>query len=329
MSDFTSSTYLAFRAHKGKVAFSILCFAFFIVALFPFDDLGDLVTEKIALNTNNQVFMQFDHLGVGFFPPSLAMKNVVVDTPFFTSIKASSMNLAPAIGRLLTFQPGVSIRAENLFKGNYSGSVGMVKKENRQLVEFNTSYREVDLLALSQFFESPWEVSGRANLFIDDGLIDPSMTEPPKLEIEMQGEKIGLPNTLPASIPLLGGTVIPTLKFSQVTIRGKLLNRELTIEEGILGSENDAFRGKIKGKMELDVRQNMNGQMAPVLGAYDLIVILDMDKAFEADLQKRLPILYDPISKFKTVTGKGSKFAIRIRAPNSMSVPEMSPGQAF
>src|SRR5690606_12011490 len=113
------------------------------LVMFPVDDLGDVVTEKIAQATNNQIFLQFDRLGLAFLPPALEMEEVAVDTPFFPTLKASSMTLAPALGRLLTFKPGVSFNAEGLLKGNLSGSLGMVSGKNNPGVEFGLRYRNL------------------------------------------------------------------------------------------------------------------------------------------------------------------------------------------
>lgn len=328
LSDQISQAFVAIKTHFRKILFVPIAFVFFSIVLFPFDDLGDLVTEKIATGTQNQVFLHFDHLGISFFPPSLKMKNVVVDTPFLPSLRAGSINLAPALGRLITFKRGVSVQAEDLFKGDYSGSFGEVSKDNRDMVEFNTSFRGVDLRALTQFFESPWEISGAADLYVERGLIDPEMVEQPKFEVEMRGEKVALPNTLPSNIPFLGGMLLPTMRFSEVSLKGRMINREMVIDLGVLGGENDPFRAKIKGKLEVEFRRGPGG-IVPIMGGYDLSINLEMDRNFEADFQKRLPIAYDPLTKYKSVTGRGSRFALRVKSPNTYSIPEMTPGQVF
>ncbi len=328
LSDNISTFLIATRTHKMKVVFSVIAFVFFLVVLFPFDDLSDVVTEKIAQATHDQIFLRFDHLGIAFLPPALEMDNVTLETPFLAAVKASSMTLTPAIGRLLMLQPGVRFSAAALFKGDLTGSVGMVKKNNHDQVEFSTKYKNLDLLTISQFFESQWEVSGKANIVADNGIFDPSLTDPPKAELEVSAENVGLPNTLPANIPILGGTIIPTMKFSDVGVKGRLVNRELIIDESNLGGESDPFRGKVKGKLEVDFRQGPGG-IYPQMGGYDLSLNIEMDRSFESDLQKRLPIVYDQITKYKSVTGKGSRYSLRLRSQNPMNPPEVTPIQAF
>ena len=57
-----------FKIHKLKIFTVVFSALLFFVMLFPFDDLSDLVTEKVAVATNNQVFLTFERLNLSLFP---------------------------------------------------------------------------------------------------------------------------------------------------------------------------------------------------------------------------------------------------------------------
>lgn len=317
-----SDLFVAIRIHKMKIVFGFFAFLFFLVVLFPFDDLSDLVTEKVAQATQNQVFLRFEKLGLSFLPPSLALNNVEVDTPFVSTLRASSMTLAPSISRLLAFSPGASFSASDLFKGELSGSVGAKTEQERQKVDFNVDYENFDLKTTGDFFDSSWPIQGRATVEIK-GVVEPEFREQPEAELEITIDRLIFPNTLPATIPFVGGTMIPQIQFSKVRLLGRLINREFVIDSGTFGEEKDPFRGQIKGKMQLTFAR-MGQQVQPQFGPYDLRVELQMDRGFEADLQKRLTIVYDMIGRYKTVTGKGSRYMMRIAGVNFYNPPNIS-----
>jgi hypothetical protein len=76
------------REKKKMILLTILLIPLFAILIFPYDDLSDMITELIAQNSQNQIFVQFDDLGIGFLPPSLKMSNVSLDTPILPTVKA-------------------------------------------------------------------------------------------------------------------------------------------------------------------------------------------------------------------------------------------------
>lgn len=313
---------LAFRNHKMKIVFCVFAFVFFIFVLFPYDDLSDLVTEKVAQATQNQVFLRFEHLGLAVFPPSLALDQVEVDTPFLPTLKASSMTLAPSIARFLAFNPGASFSARDLFKGDLSGSVGAKKEKEVQKIDLSLDYDGFDLKTMGEFFDSSWPIQGQASVGIK-GLVEMEFTEQPEGELEITIDKMILPNTLPATIPFVGGTQIPQIAFGKVKLQGRLTNREFIIDSGTFGEDKDALRGLMKGKLQITFVR-MGQQIVPQFGPYDLRVDLQMDRGFEADLQRRLTIVYDMIGRYKTATGKGARYMMRVAGTNFYAPPNVT-----
>ncbi len=310
------------RVHKMKIVFAFMSFAFFLIVLFPFDDLSDLVTEKVAHATQNQVFLRFEHLGLAFFPPSLKMDKVEVDTPFLPTLKASTMTLAPSIARLLAFSPGASFSASNLFKGALSGNVGTKTIKERQKIDFDVSYRKFDLLSAGDFFNLTWPIKGEVTVQTS-GNLQPEFTDQPEAEMSVTIDNLILPNTLPANIPFVGGTQIPQINFSDVKLSGRLVGGEFVIENGTFGQDKDPFHGVVKGKMQVQFVR-VGNQVVPQFGQYEFRIDLNMDRAFESELQKRLLIVYDQIGRFKTATGKGGRYLMRVAGSNFMNPPNIT-----
>lgn len=321
-SESLSELLLLFRNNKLKIVFCFFAFLFFLVVLFPYDDLSDLVTEKVAQATQNQIFLRFEKLGFSPLPPSLALHEVEVDTPFLPTLKMSGMTLAPSIARLLAFNPGARFSADDLFKGYLTGSVGTKKIKDRQKIDFSIDYEKLDLKSAGDFFESNWPIQGQARIEAQ-GLVEMEFTDQPEGEIEINIEKMILPNSLPNSIPFVGGTSIPQIQFSKVKLVGRLINREFIIENGTFGEEKDIFRGALKGKLQLTLNR-MGNAIQPQFGPYEIRVDLQMDRNFEADLQKKLTIVYDMIARYKTATGKGSRYMMRIAGSNFYLPPNVT-----
>src|SRR6185312_1616968 len=123
------------------------------ILVFPYDDLSDMITELIAQNSQNQVFVQFDDLGIGFFPPSLKMSNVSLDTPILPTVKAKKLFLAPNIAGLLAFSPGFSASIEDVLKGDIQIDYRSGKKLPNDAREQNVkvSVDKIDLKSLTAF----------------------------------------------------------------------------------------------------------------------------------------------------------------------------------
>src|SRR4051812_35387749 len=86
------------RFHKKKVGLFVVLFLVFLYFIFPFNDLGDFVAQKVSEATSGQVFVGFDTLDINLLPePGIAMSNVQVETPFTPKLTAKNLSLAPNI----------------------------------------------------------------------------------------------------------------------------------------------------------------------------------------------------------------------------------------
>jgi len=318
-----------FRYHKFKILFFIFSTLLCLVVLFPYPDLSDLASSKVAQATRNQVNLQFDDLGFGFLPQlGLKMTDVSLDLSLgqtqLPNLKVDSFGVAPSIFRILL--GGLSgkvspqkaaafvkkVQAEGLFKGDLttylSGSQKLGAIDNALGV--NIDVEKIDLGSLTNYLKqagkSPVIVKGGADLKADM-TVDVAMKEQPKGDFNLSMNKFNLP----ANSYNLGGFTVPLpgVFFKQVNMIGQLEDRDLKISKGQLGSSKDPINGTIQGKMTLGF---VRGQAQP--GPYDFVVDLELKKEFLDELGTFAPIIIDFIGKkYESKTNSGSRLKFRVK----------------
>lgn len=303
---------------KKEIFIAVVCYVLFSILIFPYSDLSDLVTEKVAEQTQGQVFLSFDDLGLAFLPPGVNLSEVSVETGFMPQMKMSNLSLAPSIAGLLAFKPGFVARAEGLFGGDvdltYKTGEKITDELNMQQVFLEMSGTQ--LKPLSKLANLPLEVRGTGNIEFD-GQIDPGFGKQPESEIKLQLKNILIPaGTVPTP---LGPLAIPTVKFKKIDMEGRLVNGELIIEKGSVGDDDDDIRGSLTGNVDVKfVRQG--NQVIPVLGGYNL----KLDMTLTRGAEKNFGIFLSFIDKFKQLTGNGARYPIQLKGSSFQVPPEMS-----
>jgi type II secretion system protein N len=283
------------RFHKLKILAGVLAFFFFLLVLFPFDDVSDLVTAQVAKLTQNQVYLQFSNPGLSLFPQlGLKLENVRVETQFAPPLKAEKLSVAPSIASLLAFKPGLSIYAEDLLGGDVSLTSRRSKmKESQAPAEsFSLSAKNLDLLQVAKLARLPVQLKGEIELG-SDGEIDITWKEQPSITMTLQGKKIQVP---PDTIPTAMGPLnLPDLNFSSIEIEGELKGGKLLIKKGTLGSPSDDLYGTVKGSIDLSI-SNSGGRPALMPGGYDLQLNINVKEALEKKVALFL-IICDSVKK--------------------------------
>lgn len=320
----SSSLKYLFGKQKKMIFLALIAAVVFAVLNFPYDDLSDLITEMISKKSQNQVFVQFDQLGVGFLPPSIKMENVAVDAQILpNTLKAGTLRLAPSLAGFLAFNPGFTASIEDVMKGNISLTYRAGKKINdsTQLQKIDLGLRKIDLKSLSGFIGLPVDLEGAVYVQFD-AQVDPNFVEQPDGEIEIKIEKFRLPaSTIPT---MMGPTSLPNMELSSLTLKGQLKGSELLIEDGAIGGKGEALNGRFKGKMGLRfVRQGQ--QIAPQWSNYEVKIDLSLDRTSE----KNFGLFLSFFDKYKTLTGTGSRYALKLSSPNFQTPPTSSPVGTF
>ncbi len=313
-----------FKQQKKAILLALFATVMFVIVFFPYDDLSDLITELIAEKSQNQVFVQFDELGVGFLPPSIKMSNVEVDAQVLpATLKAGTMRLAPSIAGFLAFSPGFSATIEDVMKGDLSLSYRAGKKvnENVQLQKIDLGLEKIDLKSLANFMSLPVNLGGVISAQFE-AQIDPNFVEQPDGEVQIRINKFHLAEgTVPTA---MGPILLPTMDLSNVSLRGQMRGAELMIDDGTIGGTGEVLNGRFKGKVGLRLIKQ-GTQVVPVWGAYEIKIDLSLDRTAEKSFGAFLS-LYD---RYKSLTGTGSRYALLLKAPNSQAIPTASSYSSF
>lgn len=284
-----------FRFHKLKIAFAFVSFLFFLLVLFPFDDMSDFVTAQVAKMTQNQIFLKFSDPGLSIFPaPGLKLKDVYVETPYAPPLKADALSISPSLSSLLAFKTGVSLDAQSILGGDISMSAysSKMKDNNQPSQKISIDAEDLDVQQVSQLAGSPVRFKGRIGL-TSEAEIDLTWKEQPLAKITINGKSIQVP---PDTVPtMMGPLALPDLTFSKLEIEGELKQGKFIIEKGVLGSEQDDLNGTITGEISVSV-QNNGGNPTFVPGAYDLKLRLNVRETLEKKVGLFL-IICDSVKK--------------------------------
>lgn len=310
-----------FRLHKLKmvsVVFSALIFAVF---LFRYDDLSEVVSTMVSENTQNQVFLQFDELGFQLFPyPALAVENVVVDSSFMPSLQARHLSLAPSVTGFLSFRPGFNAGIRDVWKGDVDIELKTGKKNaqgaTQQLIRLDIE--KIDLAKVNETLDLPLKLQG--SLSGDSNLaLDPSFAVQPEGDLILRVKELRFPaSTIP--IPGWGAVAIPGMSWANITLKGKLKDGKLLIEQADLGSNTDALNAIVRGEVDMRFLAQENSQATLVWGGYQMSVDLNIHKKLDKDFG----IVNGFIGQYRTATSTGSRYRFRVSAAQVAAPPALT-----
>lgn len=324
MSKFTTSIRNVFRFHKMKIGLFFAFFIVFTIMLFPYNDLGDLVTSKISQATQNTVYLQFSDLNPSFFPTvGLEFENVSVDTPFLQGIKANSLTVRPSILSLLAFKPGLSLNADGFFKGSadISGSIPGMSAEATRKPKISGELQGIDLSEVTKSLKLPIDLGGKMKFETDSLALDLTNYEQTTgdLSANIKDAKLGAMNI---NTPL-GPLPLPSMSFSSIDFQADAKNGNVKVGKLALGKTGDEFVGTAKGTFDLK-----NQPYGLPLGSYDFSIELEVQSSFEARMGVLWSTVEGFIESYKRASSPGKKtYAFRISGQGVMNPPKISPYQ--
>jgi type II secretion system protein N len=300
-----------------KILVLVLSLVVWAVVLFPFGDLSDLISDKVATLTQNQVFMQFSRLRISIWPLGLKFADITVDTPMTGPLSAQELTVSPSPASLFSKIPAGTLAAHGLFHGDVDVSVRPGSKSeagnDRQMIEVHAAH--LSLQDLKDVAQLPVIVKGQLNVDAS-ALADLTFGEQPESDILIKAEKFELPSQTVNSA--MGPINIPDLKMSSIELKGHLSSGKLIIEEGHIGREGDEMRGEIKGDVGFLIRNQ--GTPQPQIGSYNL----DVDLTIKSNLEERLNLFLVAVSQFKTTVGDSSRYRFHLSAQNPSFPPSMT-----
>lgn len=301
---------------KLKILVMFFSALVFLFVLFPFNDLGDLVSSQVSRLTANRLFLQFEELKMSLFPtPGVKFEQVYVEAAGLSGVSAKEIKFAPSISGIIAQKPYGSVNAKGLFKGDVLISVksGSRTEAGLERQKLEISAQKISLQDLHDMTRLPVMMKGNLNLETI-AMVDLTLSEQPDVDVNLSVSQFELP---PANVMTpMGPLTMPDLRLSSIEIKGRLAGGKLIIESGQIGKDGDELRGTVSGNLDLSLT-NVGGAITPILGGYDF----KLDLRAKRNFQDRAALFLSFIDNYKTATPDGAQFKFRISAASTMIPP--------
>ncbi|AGH95747.1 type II secretion system protein GspN [Pseudobdellovibrio exovorus] len=306
-------------SHKWKILFTLSLTIVFLVVLFPLSDLNDLVSSQVSKQTQNQVFLQFDKMSLNPVPVSLSLENVYVETRQLSALTSDEVQVQPSIAALLARKPGGTLTAKGFLKGNVEVSLKPANSNGgAEKSEIHLSAQNINLKDAREVANISLPIKGQLNIE-SHAIADLTMGEQPEMDLNLLISKFELPTTS-VSLQDFGQLSLPELKLARIELKGRLANGKFQIESGKLGTAQDEFYGDVTGSLNLSF-QNMQGQIVPVIGAYDLSLDLKAAQSFQDKARFFLSFL----DGYKVQSGSTAAYKFKVQAAAMGMPPQFIP----
>lgn len=279
----------------------------FLFLLFPLSDLNDLISNEVSRLTQNRVYFQFDKMHINPLTASLNLDNVLVETPQISNLTSDSVQISPSLMAAFQKKPGGTFVATGLLKGDVE--VNITPTDGKTKIELNA--QNISLSEAREIAQLNLPIKGQVTLtsqaLTDYNLLDGSMTEQPEMDLNLSVLKFELPSTTITN-HMLGSINIPQIQFDKVELKGRLTNGKFQIESGKLGTSKDPLYGDVKGEIGLSLT-NINGQITPQFGSYNITV----DLKANSDFQSRAQLFLSFLDASKTLQGSTAQYKFKLQ----------------
>lgn len=305
--------------HKLKFMILSLSVLFFMVLLFPFGDLSDLISTQVSKLSGNTVYLSLENMKLSFIPhPGMQLERIFIETNKIPGLSVKELVITPSIAGLASQKPYGHISAKGLLNGSLDLHVSKgAQTENgieRQKIDLKVD--KMSLLDIRSLASLPIVLKGNLNLE-SNILADLSFQEQPEVELKLNVQKFEMP---PANInTMMGPLTLPELKMSKIELKGRLSAGRFIIESGTIGSSSDELFGSITGSLDMRL-DSSSGSPAPQIGAYSI----DIDLTAKQSFQDKANLFLSFISSYRKETSAGANYRFKISALNIQSPPNFS-----
>lgn len=305
--------------NKGKIGIFLVSVLVFLFMLFPFDDLGDLVSTQVSQLSNNSLYIQFQRLKVSLFPtPGLKMEKVFFESLSTPALTIEQLKITPTPSSLFYKKPYGYVGAQGILGGdlNLSFRPGPKSESGTEREKIEIQAEKISLFDLRKL--GSWPLNLRGNLDLNlEAVADLAWKEAPEVEFNLKLDKLEIP---PNSVnTALGPLMLPELKMRELRGQGRLSGGNLVVEKLTLGQDGDEIQGEIKGSLGVTL-ENRGGMPHPVIGSYSFDFNLKAKKSF-LDKASSFLFMLDP---YKNPTPDGAQYRFRLSGNGTFGVPSLS-----
>lgn len=301
--------------NKWRILLTLVLTVFFLVFLFPLSDLNDYVSAQVSKLTNNRVFLQFDKMHLSPVGTGISFEKVYVETQQLSALTSDELSVSPSITALIARKPGGTVHAKGFLKGELEVSLSPAKSNTpgveKSKIELNAS--NINLKEARQVANISLPIKGQLSL-TSQAVADLTMTEQPDVDMNLVITNFEMAST---SLALrdFGQINLPEIKLGKIELKGRLANGKFQIETGKLGTSQNEFYGDVKGDMAVSF-QNIQGQIVPVIGAYNISLDLKAQQSFKEKAKFFLTFL----DGYKIESGSTTNYKFKIQA-SAMGMP--------
>ncbi|MGE3759158.1 MAG: type II secretion system protein GspN [Pseudobdellovibrionaceae bacterium] len=304
-------------AAKKQIFIGILSVFAFIVILFPFNDLSDLVSTQVAQLTNNQVFVQFEDLKLSLLSGiGLELKGVYVEGTQIPTISADEIIVSPSVSGMIKQLPYGKITANGLLKGSAQVRVsgGTPTENNKPRTHVELDAENIALKSLREMITLPIPIDGKISTQ-SSFQIEPNFQEQPDGDVVLKIDNFELP---PASVETqMGPLTLPDLKLKSLELKGRMYSGRFDVQEGKIGTPADELYGTVKGHLEVTYTPKEGTKF----GGYNF----DVDLKVKKSLHSRASLFLVLLDAYKTETPEGPQFKLKIAGSNFIEPPRFEP----
>lgn len=315
--------FLFLKFHFFKILFTFFATLFFLLALFPFSDLSDVISVQISKATQGQIFVQFETLGISLFPDTgLNLTNLSVETPSFGPLNVDELTFFPSIPGLIFQTPSGRMKLRGILKGDLDVALTSGKKTDlgNSTLNVRLQGQSIVLNDLGRIANLPISFNGQLDLNLS-GFAEPTFAEQPEVDVELKIDRLEIP---PATLESQMGPIsLPDLRISKLELKGRLTGGRFNIEKGTLGAAQDDIFGTIKGGVSLTF-QNQGGGINIIPGSYNIESDLTMSSGFEARAKSPLSFVFLLLDNYKSAAANGTRYAFKATGSGPHSPPSLS-----
>tara|TARA_B100000749_G_scaffold280898_1_gene280881 strand:+ start:80048 stop:81028 length:981 start_codon:yes stop_codon:yes gene_type:complete len=297
--------------------FLLYCSALMLFAalLFPFSDLGDQVSSKIAQATNNKVFITFENMSLDLLPtPGIAVESLSIDSQSFPRIEANSARFSPSILDLLKLKPGGKMQVDGLFGSQLSTKFTIDTPDDEGITGHEVSFElnGLDLKEIAPMAPIPITVTGRIG-GQGDFVVDQSFKNQPEGAFNITSSQPIKFETL--NIPQ-ASLVLTDIEFSQVTLKGEMTEGEIKLDEVVLGTPNNDIYLQARGSVQVTFAAGRKpGSITPRFRRMDLrmkLARLNRLKQKDSFIANSIDFLFDDSKAKINETANAKTYQFRL-----------------
>lgn len=277
------------KKNKSKWLTFIAVFTLFFIILFPYQEAVSYFINKLNNSTKNSIQFKYESFYINPLGPFIVFnKPEIITKTLQNNFQADQIKIRPSYKSLLQFKLGgiVFLKWPNSLMQITISRKKAKNKSFHWLTHVKSPYFNLsDLHFLSPIFN---KIKGTIDIDTKI-LLDPNFVMQPEGHWSINSNSFqsqALSYTFPG---IFGSITLPTLKWTQVSLQGKVKKGDIIISDFSFGDQKDPFQLKARGIISIDfLKQGMSKKIRSRLKSYHMGLDIFVNKEIEPHLSSFL-----------------------------------------